>query len=193
MITSKDYIKSRMESLVKEFKNIKTSYSFHELSGTHSIEIIPRDVYYIEEGISDWENNLILDFIDLYPQESLCVLTDDSIIPIQDVEFELYGSEFGLEKLICYSTELTYDANLFQDHFYNTFQTIFETHIADISKKITYSQDLIDVNSLPSLFDSKFKLSQELSSMIIDEDLKPNFEQIEDCTENDDNKYSLAA
>ena len=76
------------------FPSAKVSYNFHELSDTHFVEVIPKDIYYGNEFFKQTEEELLVEFIGKYPLESLCFLTADSIVPIENISLTFIGETY---------------------------------------------------------------------------------------------------
>lgn len=148
---SQEYIKSKISVLIEDVKSLKVNYSFHELSSTHSLEIIPSEIYYSNEVLKAWELNTILEFIESYPEESLCILTDDSILPIEHVDFSVLGKDFK-EVREKYLIDLDLIVEFSDDNFYDTFEEIFITYSPESLERMSYNQKIIDVNTLPSAY-----------------------------------------
>lgn len=171
-----------MSVLIEDVKSLKVNYSFHELSSTHSLEIIPSEIYYSNEMLKAWELNTILGFIESYPEESLCILTDDSILPIEHVDFSVLGKDFK-EVREKYLIDLDLVVEFSDDKFYDTFEEIFITHSPESLQRMSYNQKITDVNTLPSAYNVG-QLTQELVTIKGEND-NESF----DC----ENIYTLAA
>lgn len=150
-MTSREYIKSKMSALVKDIKTLKLSYSFHELSSTHSVEVVPNEIYHSSEVLKAWELDVIIGFIHKFPNESLCILTDDAVLPIEHIEFSIHGKDFK-EVSENYSVNLELISQVFDNQFYDALKEIFITHSPVILEEMSYNQKIIDVNTLPSAY-----------------------------------------
>ncbi|TDQ06242.1 hypothetical protein [Pedobacter metabolipauper] len=182
-MTSREYIKSKMSALVKDIKTLKASYSFHELSSTHSVEVIPNEIYHSNDVLKAWELNFIIGFIQKFPNESLCILTDDAILPIGHIEFSILGKDFK-EASDNYSANQELVSLVFDNQFYDTLKEIFVTHSPVILEQMSYNQKIIDVNTLPSAYNI-------LENIIIEK--ASSFKEFENENLDCENIYTLAA
>ncbi|MBT2560595.1 hypothetical protein J7E50_07090 [Pedobacter sp. ISL-68] len=187
----KEYITTKMEQLIKEFDTLKISYSFHELTDTHSVEVIPNESYHNNNEFKNWEIDFVYDFMNLFPNDSICVLTDDSIMPIENIEFYYEGENYN-----CHSKHMSTiveNEHVFESKFYETFESIFNTHKPQIEGEFSFNQPLIDVNSLPSIFNQNFQIPKFFSSnsFISDKEKINSADNFGEFSE--ENNYSFAA
>lgn len=151
----KEFVVAKMKELVKEFDSVRTSYSFHKLSDTHSVEVIPNDLYHNNEDFRNWEVDFVYEFMNLFPNDSICVLTDNSIIAIENVEFFFEGDKFNNYTDCVINSELK---------ILEPLESIFDTHEPQIHDEFTFNQILVDVNSLPNIFNKDFKMTSFLNN-----------------------------
>jgi hypothetical protein len=85
-MTSKEYIFSCLESMVKDFPQMTFSYKYHNTSVTHFIHVNPIVEYDTNELYQLAENSLIDAFISLYPKESIAFVSDDSLVKVLEPE-----------------------------------------------------------------------------------------------------------
>ena len=150
-MNSKDFIINKLRKLIKKFPALKASYSFQELSDTHSLAILSKDCYYGNQLFKQHEEDLIVDFVTKYPVESLCFLTEDSIIPIDNIELALTGDTYK-DLNSSYCTILEYEGELFDNSYYEAFDDIFRDFKPEISGSFILEQEIKGIYSLPSLF-----------------------------------------
>jgi hypothetical protein len=89
------FIKKSLTDLIELFPEIRVRYEYDSSADVHCIEVIPKQTYYLNENFIDLENNLTDRFIELFPDQNIYFFTDDSIIGINNVDFELVGSKFN--------------------------------------------------------------------------------------------------
>ena len=85
--------------LVLKFPTVRARYDYHELSATHSIEVVPNELYYFDDKFNEWQRDTLVEFMDLFDEESLCFLTDNSIVGIDKVDFELCGQYYNVSDI----------------------------------------------------------------------------------------------
>src|SRR5712675_260389 len=93
-----EFIKLRIEKFVNEFIYIRCAYKFDSSSNTHLIEVLPNSVYNTDEKYFIAEEKFISDFIDLFSNESICFITDTSLVRMNDPMFVKEGIEYNLFK-----------------------------------------------------------------------------------------------
>ncbi|MDR3706616.1 MAG: hypothetical protein P4L28_12015 [Paludibacteraceae bacterium] len=92
-----EYIKEQLKSFVNDFSNTRVRYEFDSTIETHFIEIVPNEVYHLDQKYLQWESEMFDRFIQLYPDQNICFISDDAIVGLDRVEFELVGEKFALE------------------------------------------------------------------------------------------------
>lgn len=183
-MNSKDFIINKLRKLIKKLPAVKISYNFHELSDTHSVEILPKDIYHNNKLFKQLEEDLIIDFITKYPTESLCFLTEDSIIPIESIELAFIGDSYE-DLNSSYCTILQYEGELFKDSYYQVFNDIFRDFKPEISGSFILEQEIKGIYSLPSFFSQNEVFSVQSNDS--DQDNEPSDKFTFDTD------YSLAA
>ncbi len=115
-MNSKDFIIDKMHQFVGVFPSTRIRYDYHLLSKTHTLEVVPAEIYHLDKAFKKWEESLVFEFIDSFPTESLSLVTDDSFFGIDKIDFELLGSHF-------YKTPTTNTTtNTVVEHFYTGLQ-----------------------------------------------------------------------
>lgn len=95
-MTSIDFIHIKLKELVQLFPTVRARYDYDMLSDTHSVEVVPSNLYYNDDNFNDWQTNVLLKFMSLYGDESLCFISDDSIVGIEKIDFEVLGSKYNV-------------------------------------------------------------------------------------------------
>jgi hypothetical protein len=89
-----DFIISKLKSFIEDFTQTRVRYENDVISDTHFIEVIPNEVYHIDEAYIQWEGDMFDEFVELYPYENICFISDDAIVGLQNIDFEIYGKYF---------------------------------------------------------------------------------------------------
>ncbi|MDR1343192.1 MAG: hypothetical protein LBK18_08080 [Prevotellaceae bacterium] len=97
-MTPKEFIKKEMENFIEQFPQVRARYEFHELSCAHFIEIVPREVYSCDEKYISWEAEMLDKFVELYPEEGICFISDDALVGIENSELTLRGAGYARSK-----------------------------------------------------------------------------------------------
>ncbi len=95
-MTAQEYIVEQIKTLVMLFPSIRCRYEFDFGSDTHFIEVTPSTFFDSDERFKTAETDLALEFIEQYPLEGICFISDnDALIQIESPTFESEGSEYA--------------------------------------------------------------------------------------------------
>lgn len=140
-MTSKEYIISKLERFIKNFPHARVRYEHDADIDTHFVEILPNDLYYLNEDYMDWEEHMFDDFIEMFPGESIGFITDDAIVGLENVDYEFYGKLFDVvyttsndivsvnEELLEIRSSTTSDSTVVNDCFSEMDKSV---HVEDI-------------------------------------------------------------
>ena len=78
MMTSREYIKSNLQSFADNFLNVKLSYLYDESYSQHVIVVTPNEGYY-DEKFAKQQIDFELKFIEEYPFESIYFVANGEI------------------------------------------------------------------------------------------------------------------
>lgn len=96
-MSSIKYIKESLKKLVKEIKDIKLIYEFDNLSCIHTIKVLPKTFYDLNDDFAEFQSDMIEYFIENFPNESILFISeDDNITDIIKPDFVLTG-EFYID------------------------------------------------------------------------------------------------
>jgi hypothetical protein len=94
-MSSIKFVKKVINDLVKKFPSIQCTYQYDISSNTHFIEVLPNNVYHKEGEYAKAETKATLSFIDKFPHESICFITDDAIIKLDNPIYIKAGDLFS--------------------------------------------------------------------------------------------------
>jgi len=98
------FIENKLSELVDKFPQIKVRYEYDEMCSLHTIEVLPKEIYNNNSDYQCWEEYVIFEFIDIYPEHNISFITDGALVPIGEIEvFEANGSEHHLPT-VCLDT-----------------------------------------------------------------------------------------
>lgn len=137
-MTEKDFLLQSIDDLVKTFPNTRVRYENHSLSNTHFVEVVPNEVYRLNAEYQKWEENIVFQFIQLFPTQNICFISDDAIVGIENIEYEakgvLYDLLFSFNQA-CYQTvEVT---NFHTTYYGQPFSEIIVGQPSDVLTGIT--------------------------------------------------------
>lgn len=89
-----DYIKSELKSFIIKFPKTRVRYENDTNSNTHSIEVVPNEIYRLDKDYITWEERFFDAFINEFPDQNICFISDDAIVGLDKIDFELSGKEY---------------------------------------------------------------------------------------------------
>ncbi len=89
-----EYIKSELKNFIIKFPKTRVRYENDNNSNTHSIEVVPNEVYRLDKDYITWEDNFFDAFINEFPDQNICFISDDAIVGLDKIDFELCGKEY---------------------------------------------------------------------------------------------------
>jgi hypothetical protein len=89
-----EYIKSELKNFIIKFPKIRVRYENDNNSNTHSIEVVPNEIYRLDKDYITWEDNFFDAFINEFPDQNICFISDDAIVGLYKIDFEISGKEY---------------------------------------------------------------------------------------------------
>lgn len=89
-----DFVKSKIDSLVSTIPFIKCSYEFDQDAIVHLIKVEPLNVYKSNEKYLELESEIIFDFIEQYPYENICFVSNSSLVSVNNPSYVKCGNSF---------------------------------------------------------------------------------------------------
>ena len=90
----KQFIISKLESFIEDFTQTRVRYEYDEESDTHFVEVVPNEIYHKYDNYIEWERKMFDDFVELFPCEGICFISDDAIVGLENIDFEIHGKLF---------------------------------------------------------------------------------------------------
>jgi hypothetical protein len=156
-MTPKDFIIKSINDLVLEFPNTRARYENHQLSNTHFVEIVPNEVYSFDEDYQKREEEIVFQFIEKFPTQNLCFITDDAVVGLDKVEYETKGNLYDLIYSVnlenCHVVEITNVHTACHEQAYS--KIFIEQRLAVVSEITVLSYNVakisfIDANGIAS-------------------------------------------
>jgi len=88
---ARQYILKELETLITQFPNIRVRYEYDKYAVVHFVEVVPNEVYHLDDNYIAWENEMTDKFIELFPVENICFISDDALVGIENAEITLCG------------------------------------------------------------------------------------------------------
>ena len=95
-MNASDYIISELKVFLIRFSSTRVRYEYDTLSDTHFVEIVPNEVYNLNQEYIEWEGQMIVNFIGLFPDQNICFISDDAAVGLENVQFESLGTDFNV-------------------------------------------------------------------------------------------------
>jgi hypothetical protein len=92
-MNAKEFIAKELENFIEQFPQVRVRYELRKLSGAHFVEIVPREVH--DEKYISWEAEMLDKFVELYPEEVICFMSDGALVGIENAEFTLQGVSYA--------------------------------------------------------------------------------------------------
>ena len=93
-MNSYEYIISELNKFIFEFSKTRVRYEHDFSSETHFIEVVPNEIYHSDNQYIQWESEMFDHFVDKFPEENICFISDDSLVGLDKIDFEICGNEF---------------------------------------------------------------------------------------------------
>ena len=88
---SKIYIKEELKKIYQSIDNIFIKYEFRRSISTHIVEITPLTIFESDKNYINLEIDLEENFQKLFPEEEIIFVSNDSLITVNNSEFEFTG------------------------------------------------------------------------------------------------------
>ncbi len=85
MSSSKEFVIKRIDEIAEALPQIQLRYEHREVHGEHIIEVSPKYLYEDDSEFEEHEISLYKDFIDLFPDETILVISSDDIIEVESL------------------------------------------------------------------------------------------------------------
>jgi len=89
-----EYITAALKNFIIEFPKTRVRYEMDTQSNTHSIEVIPNEIYRLDDDYISWENIFFDAFINQFPDQKICFISDNAVVGLDKIDFQLCGKEY---------------------------------------------------------------------------------------------------
>ncbi|MEI6816027.1 MAG: hypothetical protein WCL14_05410 [Bacteroidota bacterium] len=118
---AREYIIKKIDELVFKFPTIRCRYEYDRISKTNTIEIVPNCVYDNDRRYHQFEREMMMEFIKIFPSQNICFINEDNLFGIEVVEYETHGILYNkIEQMTVNVQQFLLD-NI-QPSFIDTFQ-----------------------------------------------------------------------
>jgi len=88
------FIIKGLSNFINSFSQTRVRYEFDIDANVHCIEVVPNQVYHLNNEYIAWENMFTDNFIALFPNHNVCFFSDDAIVGINNIQYEFIGSQY---------------------------------------------------------------------------------------------------
>lgn len=88
---AKNFIYNELKVFIKKFSKTRVRYEYDQNALVHVIEVLPNEVYHLDNDYICWENDLFNRFITQFPTENICFISDDALVGIENPELVIEG------------------------------------------------------------------------------------------------------
>jgi hypothetical protein len=116
---SSEFIIFKIKDFVIKFPQAYVKYEHDEASFTHFLEVTPLALYQNDEEYIQWELAFQSEFIANYPDENIGFISEDALVGLDRVDFELAG-EVNLSSIsVCNkNTTIISELNFANDEYW---------------------------------------------------------------------------
>ena len=92
--TAPEFIIAELKKFIEQFPKTRVRYENHWFSNSHFVEILPNEIYHSDEAYIEWENNFWDLFVQHYPDQNICFISDDAMVKLEQIDAEFVGTAF---------------------------------------------------------------------------------------------------
>ena len=92
---SKHFIYEELNAFIIQFSQTRVRYEYDHNALVHVVEVLPNEVYHSDSDYIQWEDEISHQFIDKFPTENICFISDDAIAGIENPELVLEGLKYA--------------------------------------------------------------------------------------------------
>jgi len=107
-----EYIKNELNKFIVQFSHTRVRYEYDIEAQLHYIEIVPNEVYRFDKLYIAWENQITDIFIEKFPDQNICFISDDALVGLDKTDFQLTGNDFISSYSVNKESSLLWDEKL---------------------------------------------------------------------------------
>ncbi len=89
-----DFMRKKLNDLVKRFPNLKVAYQFDWISDMHIVEVMPKDLFENSNKYKLIESEISFEFDNKYFTENLLFVSEGSLNRVETSTFEIIGKDY---------------------------------------------------------------------------------------------------
>ena len=87
------FIKEALNNFITSFPNTRVRYEYDVDANVHCIEVVPNQIYHLDNDYIKWENHFTDNFRKSFPCQNIYFFSDNSIVGINNIQFDRVGSK----------------------------------------------------------------------------------------------------
>jgi hypothetical protein len=91
---TKQHILRELGRLISRFPAVRVRYEYDGQALVHFVEVVPNEIYHLDNEYIAWENGMTDRFIEHFPAQNICFVSDDTPVGVKNTELVLYGENF---------------------------------------------------------------------------------------------------
>lgn len=95
IMNAKEFIHAELLRFVEAFTEVRVRYEYDSEARVHTVEVLPKEIYHSDAAYIRWEDDFYRRFVDRFPMESICFVSEDALAGIDNPEFVLEGIEYA--------------------------------------------------------------------------------------------------
>jgi hypothetical protein len=89
-----NFIKSKIDYLVNKYPNIKVTLEVDSFSESYYLQVLPAHFFITDKNFLEDETNILLEFINLFPYQSITFCTEGDFYEIQNEDYISIGKDY---------------------------------------------------------------------------------------------------
>lgn len=91
---SVNFVRDELNLFIQRFSATCVRYEYDPQALVHMVEVLPSKVYHTDKEYIAWENDIYNRFVNKFPCENICFITEDSLVSVEEPDMELVGDGF---------------------------------------------------------------------------------------------------
>ena len=92
---AKNFIHKELNAFIERFKKTRIRYEYDKNALVPVVEVLPNEVYHLDNDYIQWENDFYDQFVAKFPNEDICFISDDALVGIEKPELVIEGLEYA--------------------------------------------------------------------------------------------------
>lgn len=90
-MTAKEFVIENAKVITERFPITSCRYQIDEFEQSHYIEVLPKQIFESSDDFALFQCDVISEFMDEFPNQSIIFITEGDLVEISDVVFSISG------------------------------------------------------------------------------------------------------